>query len=129
MRSLAAGAGGGQPAALHRAYARRTASNSIALCGARSKRMTAGAVPAHGPCERRRRDRTVPRSLRGLSQPPPARRAGAPAGTKTCRRVPLVTLTELWEKAAVSGLEVEEYNLDRRQFVLDLLETAAARFP
>ena len=42
--------------------------------------------------------------------------------------VPLVSLAALWEKAAVSGLEVETYNLDRRQFVLDLLETAAADF-
>jgi DNA polymerase-3 subunit delta' len=42
--------------------------------------------------------------------------------------VPLVSLAGLWEKAAVSGLEVETYNLDRRQFVLDLVETAAATF-
>jgi DNA polymerase-3 subunit delta' len=40
----------------------------------------------------------------------------------------LVTLAELWEKAALSGREVETYNLDRRQFVLDLVETAAAAF-
>ena len=40
--------------------------------------------------------------------------------------LPLVTWAELWEKATFSGREVEEYNLDRRQFVLDLLETAAA---
>jgi DNA polymerase-3 subunit delta' len=39
---------------------------------------------------------------------------------------PLVTWAELWEKAASSGREVEEYNLERRQFVLDLLETSAA---
>ncbi len=38
---------------------------------------------------------------------------------------PLVTWAELWEKATLSGREVEEYNLDRRQFVLDLLESAA----
>ncbi len=38
----------------------------------------------------------------------------------------LVTWATLWEKAALSGQEVETYNLDRRQFVLDLLETAAA---
>ncbi len=38
----------------------------------------------------------------------------------------LVTWAELWEKATLSGREVEIYNLDRRQFVLDLLETAAA---
>lgn len=40
--------------------------------------------------------------------------------------VPLVTWAKLWEKAALSGQEVEEYNLDRRQFALDLLETSAA---
>ena len=51
----------------------------------------------------------------------PAR--GDSAGRAACH------LAELWEKAAVSGLEVEEYNLDRRQFVLDLLETAAAAVP
>jgi DNA polymerase-3 subunit delta' len=39
---------------------------------------------------------------------------------------PLVTWAELWEKAALSGREAETYNLDRRQFVLDLLETSAA---
>jgi DNA polymerase-3 subunit delta' len=41
-------------------------------------------------------------------------------------RVPLVTWAELWEKATLSGQEVETYNLDRRQFVLDLLESSAA---
>lgn len=40
--------------------------------------------------------------------------------------VPLVTWAKLWEKAALSGQEVEEYNLDRRQFALDLLEISAA---
>ena len=40
--------------------------------------------------------------------------------------LPLVTWAELWEKASVSGLEVEEYNLDRRQFLLELLETVSA---
>jgi DNA polymerase-3 subunit delta' len=40
--------------------------------------------------------------------------------------VPLVTWAALWEKAAFTGREVETYNLDRRQFVLDLLETSAA---
>jgi DNA polymerase-3 subunit delta' len=40
--------------------------------------------------------------------------------------VPLVTWAELWEKATLSGREVDVYNLDRRQFVLDLLETASA---
>ena len=40
--------------------------------------------------------------------------------------LPLVTWAELWEKATQSGLEVEAYNLDRRQFLLDILETVAA---
>lgn len=40
--------------------------------------------------------------------------------------VPLVTWAELWEKLTLSGREVETYNLDRRQFVLDFLETSAA---
>jgi DNA polymerase-3 subunit delta' len=39
---------------------------------------------------------------------------------------PLVTWAELWENAVRSGREVETYNLDRRQFVLDLLEKSAA---
>ena len=59
------------------------------------------------------------RRLRGA--PEPGGGAGPPP-------VALVSLAELWEKAAVSGLEVETYNLDRRQFVLDLLETTAAVF-
>jgi len=57
------------------------------------------------------------RRVHGL--PEPAVEARSPA-------VPLVTWAELWEKATHSGREVEEYNLDRRQFVLDLLETAGA---
>ena len=51
-----------------------------------------------------------------------------PNGGENPPPVALVTLAELWEKTAASGLEVEEYNLDRRQFVLDLLESAAATF-
>lgn len=57
------------------------------------------------------------RRVKGLPEPIPGRHLPA---------VPLVTWAQLWEKAAFSGREVEEYNLDRRQFVLDLLETAAA---
>ena len=57
------------------------------------------------------------RRVRGRAEP-----AGAPGPAA----VPLVTWAELWEKAALSGQEVETYNLDRRQFVLDLLETSAA---
>ena len=49
-----------------------------------------------------------------------------PAGGRSPPDLPLVTWAGLWEKAAFSGREVEEYNLDRRQFVLDLLETASA---
>jgi DNA polymerase III subunit delta' len=57
------------------------------------------------------------RRIKGLSEPVPGRDPP---------ELPLVTWAGLWEKAAFSGREVEEYNLDRRQFVLDLLETAAA---
>jgi DNA polymerase-3 subunit delta' len=57
------------------------------------------------------------RRVRGLAEP--AGEAGPPS-------VPLVTWAELWEKATLSGREVETYNLDRRQFVLDLLESSAA---
>jgi DNA polymerase-3 subunit delta' len=57
------------------------------------------------------------RRARGL--PEPASEARPPA-------VPLVTWAELWEKATLSGRDVETYNLDRRQFVLDLLESSAA---
>jgi DNA polymerase-3 subunit delta' len=52
-------------------------------------------------------------------RPEPASEARPPA-------VPLVTWAELWEKATLSGRDVDTYNLDRRQFVLDLLESAAA---
>jgi DNA polymerase-3 subunit delta' len=45
---------------------------------------------------------------------------------QTAQGASLVTCAELWEKATHSGREVETYNLDRRQFVLDLLETSAA---
>jgi DNA polymerase-3 subunit delta' len=46
--------------------------------------------------------------------------AAAPA------RVPLVRWAELWEKATASGLEVDRYNLDRRQFLLEMLEAVGA---
>lgn len=49
-----------------------------------------------------------------------------PASAASLPAVPLVRWAELWEKATLSGREVETYNLDRRQFVLDLLETSAA---
>jgi DNA polymerase-3 subunit delta' len=58
------------------------------------------------------------RRVHGLPEPG---QGAAPPGP------PLVSWAELWEKAALSGQEVETYNLDRRQFVLDLLESAAAR--
>jgi DNA polymerase-3 subunit delta' len=57
------------------------------------------------------------RRVRGM--PEPAAEAKPP-------RLPLVTWAELWEKATLSGREVETYNLDRRQFVLELLESSAA---
>jgi DNA polymerase-3 subunit delta' len=49
-----------------------------------------------------------------------------PGNAESPPDVPLVRWAELWEKATLSGREVETYNLDRRQFVLDLLETSAA---
>jgi DNA polymerase-3 subunit delta' len=53
---------------------------------------------------------------------------GTPEPAKTARppSLPLVTWAELWEKATLSWREVDTYNLDRRQFVLDLMETTAA---
>ncbi|SER31343.1 DNA polymerase III, delta prime subunit [Faunimonas pinastri] len=39
--------------------------------------------------------------------------------------LPIVIWAELWEKAARSAAEVDTYNLDVRQFVLDVLETTA----
>jgi DNA polymerase-3 subunit delta' len=54
------------------------------------------------------------------------RREHEPHGAANPPAVPLVTWAELWEKATHSAREVETYNLDRRQFVLDLLETSAA---
>ena len=57
------------------------------------------------------------RRIRGLDEPSDNGDIPAP---------PLVTWAELWEKATRSGQEVALYNLDRRQFVLDLLETSAA---
>jgi DNA polymerase-3 subunit delta' len=56
------------------------------------------------------------RRVRGIAEP----------GESRPPSLPLVTWAELWEKATLSGREVETYNLDRRQFVLDLLETCAA---
>ena len=58
-------------------------------------------------------------SRRVHGRPEPTSEARPPA-------VPLVTWAELWEKLTLSGREVAIYNLDRRQFVLDLLETSAA---
>jgi DNA polymerase-3 subunit delta' len=40
--------------------------------------------------------------------------------------LPLVTWAELWEKAARSASDVDIYNLDRKAFVLDLLERHGA---
>jgi DNA polymerase-3 subunit delta' len=56
------------------------------------------------------------RRVHGVSEPTSDARPPA---------VPLVTWAELWEKATVRGREVDTYNLDRRQFVLDLLESSA----
>lgn len=60
----------------------------------------------------------VGRRIRGIPEPVAASRPP---------ERPLVTWAELWEKATLSGQEVETYNLDRRHFVLDLLESAASR--
>lgn len=40
--------------------------------------------------------------------------------------VPLVTWSDLWDKAGQSLRDVEIYNLDRRQHILNLLETSTA---
>ena len=48
-----------------------------------------------------------------------------PVGADPAPDVPLVTWAELWEKAAQAGREVVTYNLDRKQFVLELLENSA----
>jgi DNA polymerase-3 subunit delta' len=48
-----------------------------------------------------------------------------PAPSARPPSLPLVTWAGLWEKAALSGQDVDEYNLDRRQFVQDLLEATA----
>ncbi|MGQ7791598.1 DNA polymerase III subunit delta' [Faunimonas sp. B44] len=57
------------------------------------------------------------RRVRAAAEPDPAARPAS---------VPLVTWAELWEKATLSGREVEAFNLDRKQYVLDLLEAVAA---
>lgn len=54
------------------------------------------------------------------------RGAPEPAGSARPPALPLATWATLWEKAARSSREVEIYNLDRRAYVLDLLETCAA---
>lgn len=54
------------------------------------------------------------------------RGAAEPAGSAAPPALPLARWAALWEKAAQSSREVETYNLDRRAFVLDLLETCAA---
>lgn len=57
------------------------------------------------------------RRVHGLAEPD---RAAAPPIR------PLVTWAVLWEKAAAAAREVRTLNLDRTQFVLDLLERSAA---
>lgn len=49
-----------------------------------------------------------------------------PAGAGRPPSLALVTWAELWEKATQAGREVDTYNLDRKQFVLDLLQHCAA---
>ena len=49
-----------------------------------------------------------------------------PDGSGEPPRLPLVTWAELWENAARSASDVDIYNLDRKAFVLDLLERHAA---
>jgi len=74
-------------------------------------------------------DAAVMRQLLELFEDYLARRVRGqpePDGRPANLAAPLVTWAELWEKAALSGQEVETYNLDRRQFVLELLESSAA---
>jgi DNA polymerase-3 subunit delta' len=126
--SLAAGLAGGSP----RRFIELTRQNGVELYRLMRRAIEANDHPAQFRLTSLANDAVgmkqfldlfegyLSRRLRGMPEP---------GGDKNLPAVPLVTLTDLWEKAAVSGLEVEEYNLDRRQFVLDLLETAAARLP
>ena len=49
-----------------------------------------------------------------------------PDGSQAPPRLPLVTWAKLWENAARSASETDIFNLDRKAFVLDLLERHAA---
>jgi DNA polymerase III subunit delta' len=125
--SLAAALAGGSP----RRFIELTRRNGVELYRLMRRAIEAGDRPAQFKLSTLASDAAgteqlldlfetyLSRRLRGLPEPGDG---GSP------RPVPLVTLAELWEKAALSGREVETYNLDRRQFVLDLLETAAAAF-
>ena len=53
------------------------------------------------------------------------RASAEPPGSIPPPALPLATWAALWEKAAQSSREVETYNLDRRAFVLGLLEACA----
>ncbi len=53
------------------------------------------------------------------------RREAEPDGDHNPPLLPLVTWAELWEKSARSASDVDIYNLDRKAFVLDLLERHA----
>jgi DNA polymerase III subunit delta' len=57
------------------------------------------------------------RRVRGEAEPP---------GSAPPPALPLASWAALWEKAARSSREVEIYNLDRRAYVLGLLEACAA---
>lgn len=54
------------------------------------------------------------------------RRLPEPSAEAHPPSAPLVTWAELWDKATLSGRDVETYNLDRRQFVLEILEATTA---
>ncbi len=51
---------------------------------------------------------------------------GEPLAAHRPRQLPLATWAQLWEKASRSSRDTEIYNLDVRQFVLDILETYAS---
>lgn len=123
--ALAAALAGGSP----RRMIELARHDGVALYRLLLQAIEAGDVEARLSLSARAYDASVCRQAMELYEDYLSRRvrgSAEPAAEARPPAVPLVTWAELWEKATLSGREVETYNLDRRQFVLDVLESSAA---